>query len=136
MKTVLSIQLPRLLLIGMWTYAGLSKLLDYGGFRFALLGHRLIESHLYLVAWLVPAIEVMIALLLLFRRTVVAGFVVSAIFLVALTAYIFYLFAYYPHLPCSCGGLIGLLSWRQHIVFNGVFIILSLTGWRQSRRYS
>jgi hypothetical protein len=31
-------------------------------------------------------------------------------------------------LPCSCGGIISSLSWRQHIIFNGVFILLAITG--------
>jgi len=31
-----------------------------------------------------------------------------------------------PEMPCSCGGVIELLSWNQHVVFNGVFILIDL----------
>ncbi|MDX1365731.1 MAG: hypothetical protein R3243_16110, partial [Arenibacter latericius] len=33
-----------------------------------------------------------------------------------------------PTLPCSCGGIISLLSWEQHLVFNLVFLLLSIVG--------
>jgi uncharacterized membrane protein YjjP (DUF1212 family) len=31
-------------------------------------------------------------------------------------------------LPCSCGGIISLLSWGGHLVFNSVFILLAFAG--------
>jgi hypothetical protein len=31
-----------------------------------------------------------------------------------------------PYLPCSCGGLIEALSWRQHIFFNLAVMAISL----------
>jgi hypothetical protein len=32
------------------------------------------------------------------------------------------------NLPCSCGGVIQQLSWKQHIVFNISFIVLGIAG--------
>lgn len=31
-------------------------------------------------------------------------------------------------LPCSCGGVIALLSWKQHIAFNLFFLSLAVIG--------
>jgi hypothetical protein len=41
------------------------------------------------------------------------------------TAYIIAMFIVAPEMPCSCGGIIQQLSWKQHIVFNCIFIGLN-----------
>jgi hypothetical protein len=38
------------------------------------------------------------------------------------------------NLPCSCGGIISKLSWKQHIIFNLFFIVLSVIGIRFQKR--
>jgi hypothetical protein len=38
------------------------------------------------------------------------------------------------NLPCSCGGIISKLSWKQHILFNLFFIMLSITGIKVQRK--
>jgi len=36
--------------------------------------------------------------------------------------------AFTPHLPCSCGGVIRELSWRDHLFFNVCFTVLAAVG--------
>ncbi|MEQ8421197.1 MAG: hypothetical protein RIB64_14400, partial [Arenibacter algicola] len=31
-----------------------------------------------------------------------------------------------PYRPCSCGGVISLLSWEQHLVLNAILLLLAL----------
>lgn len=114
------------LLVVLWTYAAFSKLFTYEAFRFQLLGHKLLMNYAALVAWLVPAIELGIVLLLLIPKTRMAGFYTSAALLLVFTVYIIYMFNFYPHKPCSCGGVISKLSWKQHIVFNLFFLLINI----------
>ena len=45
------------------------------------------------------------------------------------TIYIGYMILFTPHLPCSCGGVLKQMSWRQHFVFNIVFTLLAGAGY-------
>jgi FtsH-binding integral membrane protein len=124
------------LLILLWGYASMSKLADYSNFRFLLMGHPLIVNFANELAWMLPVSEFIILALLLFRNTRQAGMLASALLLILFTGYIIYMFAYYPHRPCSCGGIISTLSWKQHTVFNLVFVGCSLVGYVCDRRPS
>ncbi len=110
----------------LWSYAALSKLLTYQATRFQLLGHKLIMNHAGVIAWLIPAMELILVVLLLWRNTRRVGLYASAMLLAVFTAYIIYMFVYYPAKPCSCGGVLAALSWRQHIVFNLAFMLPAL----------
>lgn len=112
----------------MWAYAAFSKLVAYEEFRFGLLNHRLLKDHAALVACAIPAVELAIVAALFTGRFNRLGFILSAVLLVVFTVYILYMFTAYPHTPCSCGGIISRLSWQQHIVFNVVFLVISLCG--------
>jgi hypothetical protein len=39
-----------------------------------------------------------------------------------------------PYLPCSCGGILETMNWKEHLVFNLVFVCLAALGfWMESR---
>lgn len=118
----------------MWTYAALSKLFNYEGTRFDWLGHELIKNYTWLLAWLIPVTELIIVVLLLFPRTVRQGFYASGILLIIFTGYIIYMFLYYPHTPCSCGGIISSLTWQRHVIFNLSFLAVAILGIITSRK--
>jgi hypothetical protein len=122
------------LLILLWTYAGASKLMMYQDFREALLDHGLIKTYASLLAWSVPLVELIIACLL-FGRYKKAGLWLSLALLLLFTGYICYMILYDPNIPCSCGGVIGMLTWKQHILFNLDFMIFSLVGLFSIRRH-
>jgi hypothetical protein len=44
------------------------------------------------------------------------------------TGYIFIMLKYSSYLPCSCGGVLSNMSWKQHFVFNLAFSALALAG--------
>jgi hypothetical protein len=48
--------------------------------------------------------------------------------MVLFTGYIIALLTFSDKLPCSCGGVIELMSWSQHIIFNSLFIALAAVG--------
>jgi hypothetical protein len=50
------------------------------------------------------------------------------------TIYVGLMISFAPHLPCSCGGVIKQMSWKQHLTFNTFFTALALFGIWLSRR--
>lgn len=118
------------LLIVLFSYTALSKLFHYTFFRMVLGQAPLLKTGAAVTAVLLPLTELFIALLLVFPVTRLRGLYASLALLSLFTAYLLYMIVFAPHLPCSCGGVIGKMSWRQHLVFNGVFIGLTVVGIR------
>ncbi|TAM97041.1 MAG: hypothetical protein EPN39_12190 [Chitinophagaceae bacterium] len=115
-------------LIILFVYAALSKLMAYPLFTAQLEMHPLLRPFAGWLAWALPAAELFISALLVIPSTRLMGLYGSAILLFMFTVYLTGMILTDKHLPCSCGGLISGFTWRQHIVFNLVFIILSITG--------
>jgi hypothetical protein len=125
-----------ILLIFLFAYTGSSKLLDSKGFAAVLSKIPLIGRGAGIVAILLPLAELLIVLLLLFERTRLVGLYASLVLLSIFTVYLVYMVLAVPKLPCSCGGVISTMSWKQHIVFNAVFIGLTVIGVRNMKRCS
>jgi putative oxidoreductase len=117
------------LLILLWSYAALSKLLDYEEFRWQLHNQEIPELLVPVLVWLLPASELITALMLLTDRFRMAGYLISAGLLLVFTLYIgFILMGWAARMPCSCGGVIGKLGWGEHFFFNIFFLALTIAG--------
>jgi hypothetical protein len=124
------------LLILLFSYAAVSKLLDYERFRLQLGKSPFISSYAGQLSWALPLSEIVITLFLLVNATKLLGLYGSLFILTVFTLYIAFLLKFSSYIPCSCGGLLGFLSWKQHLVFNIVFIFISITGivsWAKSK---
>jgi hypothetical protein len=115
------------LLIFLFTYTGISKLLDHDGFLSSILQSPVIRKNATTISWSVPALELILTALLLSEKYRKAGLLFSLFTLTLFTLYIVYMVLFIPNLPCSCGGVLKELSWRNHILFNSVFIVLIIT---------
>lgn len=116
-------------LIIMWVYAAGSKLSEFGLFMAQLKRQPLPEWSLSLLQVGIPAVELLTVLLLCFKRTLMSGFRLSVFLLTSFTIYIgFGLVDVYGSIPCSCGGILGSISWSGHLIFNLVFLALALLG--------
>jgi uncharacterized membrane protein YphA (DoxX/SURF4 family) len=80
------------------------------------------------LAWTIPIIEVGISILLLRQVTKRKGLIASSILMILFTVYLIYMKLTAETLPCHCGGVIALLSWRDHIYLNIILIVLSVVG--------
>jgi len=116
------------LLILLFIYTGLSKMLDYGAFRLQLGKSPFITRFAVPVAWTLPAIEILVALSLVFSRTRLIGLYVSLFLMTMFTAYIYAMLNYSYDLPCSCGGIISKMTWDQHLWFNVGYTGLCVAG--------
>jgi hypothetical protein len=118
------------LLIVLWLYAALTKLIDYPHFIATLQHSPLLDQLAIQIGWTLLTVEIGFVILLLVPKLQAWGLYGSAILLLLFSAYILYMLLYAAHLPCSCGGVIQKLSWKQHLIFNGAFLLISVLGIR------
>ena len=121
-------EVTSLLFIILFAYAGLTKLLEghlfYDNIRNSpVLGGKAVAS---LASWTVPLSELAVALLLIGRRSRLIGLYGAAVLMLQFTGYTLAIVFFAPYRPCSCGGVISLLSWEQHLVLNAILLLLAL----------
>ncbi len=116
------------LLVILFIYTGLNKMLDYETFKFQLGRSPFVQNMNGFIAATLPIGELLIALALIIKRTRLIGFYASFFLMVLFTGYIYAMLHYSYYVPCSCGGVLAALSWEQHLVFNCFFIAIALAG--------
>jgi hypothetical protein len=121
-------ELPAVLLTVLFTYASISKLLQYDTFKYQLGQSPFITAYSATIAWAIPAIELFTTALLMFPVTRLKGFYLSYGLMLLFTFYIFAILHYSYFVPCSCGGILSQMNWEQHLVFNIIFSLIALTG--------
>jgi uncharacterized membrane protein YphA (DoxX/SURF4 family) len=117
-----------LLYILLFVYAAFSKLLDFENFQVQLGQSPLLSAFASWVSWLVPIIELILALLLFFPKWRVIALFAAFSLMVMFTAYIYIILNYSSFVPCSCGGILEKMGWTEHLLFNVVFIMLATVG--------
>jgi hypothetical protein len=134
MKRVVATDIIASFLILLFSYTAISKLLNPESFRAVLKTLPLTATGAGVLSLLVPPGELGIALLLIFSKTRRLALYAALVLLSVFTIYLVYIVLFAVHLPCSCGGVISKMSWRQHIVFNAVFIGLTVMGIRNMKK--
>lgn len=122
------IQVICLLYILLFVYAAISKLLDFENFRVQLGQSPLLSAFAGLIVWIVPVLELFIALLIAIKKSRIIGLFAAFSLMIMFTAYIFIILNYSSFVPCSCGGILEKMGWNEHFLFNCVFIMLAATG--------
>jgi uncharacterized membrane protein YphA (DoxX/SURF4 family) len=123
------------LLILLFLYASLSKFMDFYTFTGEMMNQPLPHPLSRFMIWFIPITEILMCFALLFERTRLLGLYTSFGFMTLFTIYsIFILFNFFGRIPCSCGGVIKKLTWKQHVVFNLFFMALSVWGIILQRR--
>lgn len=116
-----------LLLIMLFTYTAISKLLeqDIFVFQMKLSPVKLMARWAEVLGWLVPLVELFIVGLLLLKEFRTAALYLSFFLLLAFEIYILAMLFSGLSLPCTCGGVISRLGWKGHLVFNAAFMIVA-----------
>lgn len=115
------------LFVLLFVYTALSKWLSLESFRAVIAQSPLVGRYPGVIAWLLPAVELWVAGLLLFNGSRRLGLYASLALMILFTGYILFMLLVAPQLPCSCGGVLQVLSWRAHIFFNLCWILLALS---------
>lgn len=126
----IAISLICTLLIILWVYTALSKLSDIEVFSIQLSRQpEPISTTAPILIWLLPLVELATAAMLMFNPTRKAGLLLSFFLMLAFTVYVaLAVIGYWKDIPCSCGGVLNQLGWRNHLWFNLFFLIIAALG--------
>lgn len=117
------------LFILLFVYAALVKILDFHRFNRQLQQSPIWPDYIgAIMSWIVPITELIIAIVLIPARYRLWGLYASTGLMTLFTLYIIYILGFSGYIPCSCGGVLESLGWRQHLVFNLVFVALGIIG--------
>src|ERR1700761_2225424 len=125
------------LLILLFLYASVSKFLDFKTFFKEMNNQPLPNSWTPFLVWFIPCSEIFLSLTLIFERSRLLGLYGSLVLMGLFTIYAILILSHvFPYVPCSCGGVIKRLTWRQHLVLNLFFVTLSVIGVIAQRKKS
>ena len=111
----------------LFTYTAVNKITDYPTFRIALVQSPVLEHYADFAAVAVPVTELIIVVMLILNSTRKAGLWASFALMIVFTLYIAGLMLFAGSMPCNCGGILKLLSWKAHLVVN--ILLVCLAGW-------
>jgi hypothetical protein len=109
-------------------YAALSKLLDYPKFVIQVGQSPLLTGFGGVIPGLVITVELALAVLLWIPRLRLVALYGSLSLMAVFTAYVVVMLTAAPFVPCSCGGILEALGWREHAVFNSGFVLMGVAG--------
>jgi hypothetical protein len=116
------------LFFGLFAYAAIAKLIDFGTFRAALGELQAFGKFSLLLSLSIPAAEILTAVALLIPVSRLAGFYASAVLMAVFTIYVLVLLLSREPISCECGGLLEQLDLITHLWFNIGFLALGLIG--------
>jgi putative oxidoreductase len=117
------------LLLLLFAYTASSKFLEHSKFVFQmrLAPVPFIGSIAPVIGWLIPGLETLVVAGLLFDRFRALALYTAASLFVLFEIYISIMLLSGLHLPCTCGGIISSMSWKQHLLFNALFLLITIT---------
>jgi len=117
-----------LLLMALFGLTAFDKVHHFGRFYSELGKSPFLMAYAGAVGVGTPLVEAVVVWLLADDRRQLLG-LYSCVFLMSLfSAYIYVLMHYSYYTPCLCSAAIESLTWGQHLIFNGVFLVLAIAG--------
>lgn len=113
----------------LFCYAAISKLLNYEQSQREMLNQVFPSAWALVLTWLVPSVELVIAMLLLIKGTQHLALWAATLLLLAFSIYIAVVMTgAFGRVPCSCGGILKNMSYGAHLIFNLCFVIAGCFG--------
>ncbi|WP_316747112.1 MauE/DoxX family redox-associated membrane protein [Pedobacter gandavensis] len=113
----------------LFSYAALSKLADYEKSHGEMMNQVFPGWIAGILAWIIPAVELILAILLVIQVTSKKALWASLILLSLFTVYIaIVMTGVFGRVPCSCGGILKNMSYGVHLIFNLFFVLLASIG--------
>jgi hypothetical protein len=135
MKRKIIIEIISSLLILLFLYASVSKWLAFKTFIGDMNNQPFPNWMTPYLVIIIPVLEVLIAVGLIFEKTRVPALYASFVLMMAFTIYTVAVLSHaFKYVPCSCGGVIKKLTWPQHLFFNLFFVAISVLGIWLKRR--
>ncbi len=109
----------------LFLYTSINKIVDHSSVKEAIEAVPLLRPISTLVAILLPFSEIIASICLFFDGTRRIGLRVSLILSLIFSAYVAYVLSLQTSVPCSCGGVISMLSWNAHLFLNLLLVALA-----------
>lgn len=118
------------LFIFLFIYTAYDKGMEISSFSKSIGRYSLIKPYADQIAWMVPAAEVFVAVLLIGPKTQKLGLKGALILMISFTAFLLHSIFVLNEQFCKCGGVISKMNATEHIWFNIAFIALAIIGIR------
>ncbi|ESU28752.1 hypothetical protein FLJC2902T_13470 [Flavobacterium limnosediminis JC2902] len=122
------VELISFLFILLFVYAAVNKILDFENFQVQLGQSPLLSAFAGWVSFWVLIVEIIVAVFLIFNKYRFYALTGSFMLMVMFTIYIIIILNFSPFVPCSCGGILEKMTWKQHLFFNILFVFLAIAG--------
>ena len=115
------------LIFMMLLYASFSKYFDFSAFQRAMHNQPFPSWFSDVLVIVLPPMEIIVAILLAADKARITGLKATIGLMTAFTLYIVAILVHlFPMVPCTCGGIIRLMSWPQHLLFNLFYIAIAI----------
>lgn len=108
----------------LFIYAAVSKLMDFENFQIQLAQSPIVSAYAGFISYTVIIAELIVAVLLIFSSTRLFALYSSMAIMMAFTIYIYLILNFSEFVPCSCGGILEKMGWKEHLIFNIVCVLL------------
>ncbi|WP_067151536.1 MauE/DoxX family redox-associated membrane protein [Pseudotamlana agarivorans] len=112
----------------LFVYAAVSKFLDYEKFSIQVSQSPVLTSIGHWIVFLIPTLEIIIAILLALPRLRLLALYASYSLMVMFSTYIVLILKFSPFIPCACGGILDSMGWTAHLIFNLFFVAIATIG--------
>lgn len=119
------IEIIILIFILLFVYAAVNKLLDFKNFQTQLGQSPVLSPFAEWIVWLIPTLEIAASIFLFLPKYRTLGLISALSLMVMFSVYIFIILHFGSFVPCSCGGILEKMNWRQHFIFNLFFVLLA-----------
>lgn len=116
------------LLLLMWAYTFVSKVLDFDTFRRQINGAYLLSSLGSPLPYLLQVLHLSLVVLLIKKSWRKLGLITSLSVLLLYTGYLIYILKFAPSIPCSCISLYSALNWNDQLLINLAGLVLNIIG--------
>jgi uncharacterized membrane protein YphA (DoxX/SURF4 family) len=113
------------ILVVIWTYTGMEKLLDWKRSWNAFHNQTFPKELADIISYAVPISEILLALLLAFALTRWWGLIGSLLLLTVFNTYVGLIWwGAFPRVPCNCAGFLESMGWAAHFWFNAALTLM------------
>lgn len=119
------IEAVSLFYILLFVYAAISKVLEFENFQAQLGQSSIIGAYAGIVSYSIIIIELLVSVMLVIPSFKLRGLYSSFILMSLFTVYIFIILNFTSNIPCSCGGILEKMTWKGHLIFNIISLILA-----------
>ncbi|WP_228779817.1 MauE/DoxX family redox-associated membrane protein [Aquiflexum lacus] len=120
-------QTATFILVVIWTYTGVEKLLDWKRSWNAFHNQTFPKELADIISYAVPISEILLALLLAFALTRWWGLIGSLLLLTVFNTYVGLIWwGAFPRVPCNCAGFLESMGWAAHFWFNAALTVITV----------